>query len=96
MTSSFSTGPKQPKLLDRVRAAVRVNHYSPRTEQAYVDWIERFIRFHGIRHPHEMGAEEVRAFLTHLATELNVDAEPSLFGAALSVSRGAQTAPALD
>jgi len=74
MASPLSTGPKPPKLLDRVRAAVRFNHYSPRTEQAYVDWIERFIRFHGIRHPQEMGAEEVRAFLTHLATELNVAA----------------------
>jgi integron integrase len=74
MASPFSAGPKPPKLLDRVRAAVRFNHYSPRTEQAYVDWIERFIRFHGIRHPQEMGAEEVRAFLTHLATELNVAA----------------------
>ena len=74
MASPLSTGPKPPKLLDRVRAAVRFNHYSPRTEQAYVDWIERFIRFHRIRHPQEMGAEEVRAFLTHLATELNVAA----------------------
>jgi integron integrase len=74
MASPLSAGPKPPKLLDRVRAAVRFNHYSPRTEQAYVDWIERFIRFHGIRHPQEMGAEEVRAFLTHLATELNVAA----------------------
>jgi integron integrase len=74
MSSPLSAGPKPPKLLDRVRAAVRFNHYSPRTEQAYVDWIERFIRFHGIRHPQEMGAEEVRAFLTHLATELNVAA----------------------
>jgi hypothetical protein len=64
MASSLSTGPKPPKLLDRVRAAVRFNHYSPRTEQAYVDWIERFIRFHGIRHPQEMGAEEVRACAT--------------------------------
>jgi site-specific recombinase XerD len=74
MASSLSASPKPPKLLDRVRAAVRFNHYSPPTEQAYVDWIERFIRFHGIRHPQEMGAEEVRAFLTHLATELNVTA----------------------
>lgn len=74
MASPLYVGPKSPKLLDRVRAAVRFNHYSPRTEQAYVDWIERFIRFHGIRHPQEMGADEVRAFLTHLATELNVAA----------------------
>jgi site-specific recombinase XerD len=48
--------------------------YSPRTEAAYVDWIKRYIRFHGIRHPQEMGAEEVKAFLSHLATQMNVAA----------------------
>jgi site-specific recombinase XerD len=53
---------------------MRVNRYSPRTEQAYIDWIKRFIRFHGVRHPNEMGAEEVKAFLSHLATEMNVAA----------------------
>lgn len=65
---------KPPKLLDRVRQAIRSNRYSPRTEQAYLDWIKRYIHFHGIRHPQEMGAEEVRGFLTHLATELDVAA----------------------
>jgi site-specific recombinase XerD len=74
MASPLSSDPKPPKLLARVRTAIRFNRYSPRTEQAYVDWIERFIRFHGIRHPQEMGADEVRAFLTHLATELDVAA----------------------
>jgi len=49
-----------------MRAAVRFNHYSPCTRQAYVDWIERFIRFHDIRHHQKMGADEVRAFLRHL------------------------------
>jgi Phage integrase, N-terminal SAM-like domain. len=53
---------------------MRVNRYSPRTEQAYIDWIKRFIRFHGVRHPQEMGAEEVKAFLSHLATKMNVAA----------------------
>ena len=57
----------EPKLLDRVRGKIRLKHYSLRTEQAYVDWIKRFIWHHGKRHPREMGAVEVEAFLTHLA-----------------------------
>lgn len=64
----------QPPLLDRVRHKIRVKHYSLRTEQAYVDWIKRFIHFHGKRHPAEMGAGEVEAFLTHLAAVRNVAA----------------------
>ncbi|MEQ1667421.1 MAG: integron integrase [Sulfuriferula sp.] len=56
-----------PKLLDRVRDKLRVKHYSIRTEQVYLDWIKRYILFHGKRHPQEMGAVEVEAFLTHLA-----------------------------
>src|SRR5262245_5076003 len=63
---------QQPKLLDRLRAACRVRHYSIRTEDAYHDWCERFIRFHGIRHPDTMAEPEVNAFLTHLAVERNV------------------------
>ena len=66
--------PHPPKLLDRVRAACRVRHMSIRTEDAYHDWIERFIRFHGIRHPDAMAEPEVNAFLTHLAVERNVAA----------------------
>src|SRR5713101_5237131 len=65
---------KRSKLLDRVRATMRLDRYSPRTEASYIDWIKRFIRFHGVRHPPEMGADEVRAFLGHLATEMNVAA----------------------
>jgi len=61
-------------LLDRVRQACRVRHYSIRTEDAYTDWAERFIRFHKIRHPDTMGEAEVNAFLTHLAVERNVAA----------------------
>ena len=53
---------------------MRLNRYSPRTEQVYVDWIKRFIRFHGVRHPQEMGPDEVKAFLSHLATQMNVAA----------------------
>ncbi|MDE2149253.1 MAG: integron integrase [Gammaproteobacteria bacterium] len=69
-----SRGLKPPKLLDRMREALRVAHYSLRTEQAYVDWARRFILFHGKRHPREMGPAEVGAFLTHLATGRNVSA----------------------
>lgn len=56
-----------PRLLDRVRDKIRLKHYSLRTEQAYLDWIKRFILHHGKRHPADMGATEVEAFLTHLA-----------------------------
>ena len=59
-----------PKLLDQIR----VRHYSIRTEEVYVDWARRFILFHNKRHPKEMGAEEVRDFLSHLAVERNVAA----------------------
>jgi hypothetical protein len=51
-----------PKLLDRVRWHLRVKHYSIRTETAYVDWIRRFILFHGKRHPEEMGEKEIAPF----------------------------------
>src|SRR5438552_11409637 len=63
-----------PRLLDRVRAAVRTRHFSPRTEEAYVMWIRRFIVFHGKRHPSAMGGAEVNQFLTHLAVERHVSA----------------------
>lgn len=66
--------PAQPRLLDRVRQAIRVRHYSLRTEEAYVGWIRRFILFHGKRHPLEMGAAEINRFLTHLAVEGRVSA----------------------
>src|SRR2546421_4047033 len=64
----------KPKLLDRVRHAVRARHYSRRTEKAYVHWIKRYIFFHGKRHPNEMGAVEVTAFLTALAVRERVAA----------------------
>src|SRR5256885_17218143 len=64
--------PPPARLLDRVRDRIRVRHYSIRTEQAYLDWIRRFIRFHGKRHPSTMGASEVELFLTHLAVVHNV------------------------
>src|SRR5438105_454456 len=62
----------KPKLLDRVRSVLRVRRYSIRTEQAYLEWIRRFILFHRKRHPSEMGETEITQFLTHLATERNV------------------------
>jgi hypothetical protein len=65
---------KKPKLLDRVRSDLRVKHYSIRTERAYIDWIRRFILFHGKRHPNEMGEQEISAFLTHLAVDRHVAA----------------------
>ncbi|MBI1886894.1 MAG: integron integrase [Nitrosomonadales bacterium] len=66
-SSDKSTTTKSPKLLDQVRDRLRVKHYSLRTEQSYVGWIKRYIFFHGKRHPKDMGAEEIEAFLTHLA-----------------------------
>ncbi len=69
-----TTGAAPPRLLDRLREAIRVRHYSIRTEDAYADWARRFIVFHGKRHPLDLGAAEVAAFLTHLAVQRNVAA----------------------
>ena len=63
---------QQSKLLDQVRDTIRLKHYSIRTERAYVDWIKRFILFHQKRHPNEMGAPEIQAFLTDLAVVQNL------------------------
>ena len=62
------------KLLDQVRDVLRTRHYSYRTEKTYIQWIVRYIRFHDVTHPNEMGAAQVEAFLTHLAVERNVAA----------------------
>jgi len=62
------------KLLDQVRDAIRLKHYSLRTEQAYVGWNKRYICFHEVRHQSEMGAPEVEAFLTYLAVKENIAA----------------------
>jgi integron integrase len=61
-----------PRLLDQLRDKIRVRHYSIRTEEAYVDWVRRFVLFHGRRHPAELGPEDVERFLTHLAVERGV------------------------
>ena len=71
---SVSVATQPPKLLNRMRDHLRTRHYSIRTETAYVDWARRFILFHGKRHPQEMGAPEVEAFLTHLAVQRQVSA----------------------
>jgi integron integrase len=65
--SDISRSSQKPKLLDRVRHAIRTRHYSLRTEEAYVQWIRRFIVFHHKRHPQEMGVAEIQQFLTDLA-----------------------------
>jgi integron integrase len=64
--------PRPKKLLDQVRDAIRVKHYSYRTEQTYVQWIRRYILFHNKQHPKDMGVPEIEAFLTHLAVQGNV------------------------
>ncbi len=66
--------PASSSLLTQLREALRMRHYSPRTEEAYVQWVRRFVRFAGLRHPRELGAVEVTAFLTHLAVERRVSA----------------------
>src|SRR5216684_3067303 len=65
---------QQPRLLDRVRIAIRTRHYSLRTEEAYVGWIRRYIFFHNKRHPQEMGEPEINSFLSHLAVKGRVSA----------------------
>lgn len=64
----------KPRLLDQMRERIRLKHYSIRTERVYCEWIKRFIRFHQYRHPQEMGAQEIKAFLTELAVARNVSA----------------------
>lgn len=64
----------QPRLLDVMRDAMRSRHYSPRTVDAYCHWVRRFVRFNRMRHPGDMGVEEINAFLTHLAVEAHVSA----------------------
>jgi integron integrase len=66
--------PAKPRLLDRVREVLRRKHYSIRTEEAYIDWIKRYIFFHNKRHPAEMGAAELEKYLNHLAVDKKVSA----------------------
>lgn len=64
----------KPRLLDQLREQIRVRHYSIRTEDVYVKWVRDYVRFHGLRHPAEMGAAEVEQFLSHLAVRRQVSA----------------------
>jgi len=70
----MSDSVSRPRLLDQVRDAIRVRHYSIRTEEAYLQWIRKFILFHNKRHPKEMGESEVESFLSYLASRKNVAA----------------------
>jgi integron integrase len=65
---------QKPKLLDRLREALRSRHYSRRTEQSYCHWVKRFCYFHNLRHPAEMAEPEINAYLTHLAVKEKVSA----------------------
>lgn len=72
--SSHQVDGSTPRLLDQVREIIRVRHYSIRTEHAYVQWIRRFIIFHGKRHPRDLGEQHVAQFLSDLAVNKNVSA----------------------
>ncbi len=75
MKSGYSSNERRsPRLLDRVREAVRIKNYALRTADAYVHWVKRYIYFNGKRHPSKLGASEVTTFLNHLTTERNVAA----------------------
>jgi hypothetical protein len=67
-----SYGSRKPKLLDQVRQAIHIRHYSIRTEEAYVQWIKRFVLFHDKRHPREMGIKEAEQLLSDLAVNRHV------------------------
>jgi len=71
-SSSSSSSP--PRLYDQVRNELRVLHYSYRTEKTYLHWIQRYIHFHGKKHPKDMGPVEVKQYLSHLAADKNVAA----------------------
>ena len=63
---------RSARVLDQVRERIRYLHYSIRTEEAYVHWVRAFIRWHGLRHPRDLGAPEVVAFLTYISAERHV------------------------
>jgi integron integrase len=70
--SGVGAGGAQPRLIPQIVAALRVRHYSERTVEAYVGWIRRFIRFHGLRHPRDLAARDIERFLTSLAVDAQV------------------------
>jgi integrase len=65
---------KPPGLIQRYREELQARHYARRKVKTYEQWLRRFLRFHGMQHPREMGSDEVNAFLSHLAVEQNVSA----------------------
>src|SRR5689334_1511209 len=73
LPTPLSAQPK-PRLLDEVRNVCRLRHLSLRTEQAYIQWIKRYIFFHQKKHPREMGETEIRAFISHLAVDRSITA----------------------
>ena len=68
------TAARPPGLIQRYREELQARHYARRTVKTYEQWLRRFLRFHGLRHPRQMGSAEVNAFLTHLAVDLQVSA----------------------
>ncbi|HLX82163.1 MAG TPA: phage integrase N-terminal SAM-like domain-containing protein [Burkholderiales bacterium] len=74
MAEESSVPAKAPKLLDQVSDAMRRRHYSERTEERYIHWIKKFIFFPNKRHPRDMGAPEITAFLSHLTRDRDVAA----------------------
>ena len=72
MTMASQNGSKQPKLLERVRIAIRTMHYSYSTEKTYIHWIRKFVLFHNKRHPNNMGEPEIGRFISHLAVNKRV------------------------
>jgi site-specific recombinase XerD len=67
-------GARSQGLIQRYQQELQARHYAHRTIDTYEHWLRRFLRFHNLRHPREMGSEEVNAFLTHLAVDLDVSA----------------------
>ena len=74
MQTKPTSSPKGKKLLEQVSDAIRIKHYSSRTEKTYVDWIKRYVLFHNKRHPKDMGVQEVQTFINYLAIERHLSA----------------------
>jgi hypothetical protein len=93
VTEGQATAARPLRLMQQVRERLRVRHYSPRTEQACVGWIRRFIRANGRRHPRELGGAEVGAFLTVLATHSRVASTTQIFTHVLGRDASAVRSP---
>lgn len=85
----YTSSPQGKKLLDQYRDALRIKHYSPRTEDTYLQWAKNYILFHNKRHPKDMGIPEIRQFLTHLAStrEVSESTQNQAFSAILFLYR---------